>query len=269
MGKKKRKIAKAKLETRSAAVQGGELWGGPRVISDFTGEPILVRTKKQYFALMRKHGLRMDNQQESVTGDGPKGEAFVTPKPPPVVVVPPMTQDEAHLFGAVGALYRRYGLKEALTCKNCFARSRESGMRVIVSNLRVVLQCRCGIAEYNAPTGTTDLVLNTLANSAITQNDRTVGTIRTDIGQVDVPTFVLHDMESVLLRRYLSALMKRDIEPHLFHAGSGDGQGCWSRNPRNFGDEVGFHATKHEIVVTCPCRTLFWRRGRAEIPVLH
>lgn len=266
MGKKKRKLAKV---ARSAAVQGGELWGGPRVITDFDGTPIRVTTKKQYFALMRKHGLRMDNQQESVTGDGPKGEAFVAPKPPPLVVVKPMTQDEAHLFGAVGAFYRRYGLKEALTCKNCFARDRPSGIRLIVSNLRVVLQCRCGVAEYNAPTGTTDLVLNTLTTSAITQNDRTRGSIVTAIGQVDVPTFVLHDMESVLLRRYLGALMARDIEPHLFHAGSGDGQGCWSKNPRSFNDEVGLHVTKNEIVVTCPCRTLFWRRGAVQSPVLH
>ena len=259
---------KGKTPPLAPAVQGGELWGGPRVMTEFTGEPILVRTKRQYFALLRKHGLRMEHQQESTTGDGPKGDAFVAPKPQPIVVAP-MTQDEAHLFGAVGAFYRRYGLKESLTCSNCFARQRDSGMRLIVSNRRVRLECRCGVAEYVAPTGTTDLVLNTLATSAITMNDRTGGTVRTDIGQINVPTFVLHDMESVLLRRYLGALRARGIEPHLFHAGTGAGQGCWHRNPRNFTDEVGLHATRDEVVVTCPCRTLFWRRRVAQSPVLH
>ena len=264
--KKIRKVAK--MKPRTAAVHGGDLWDGPRVIKDFDGTPITVTTKKQYFALLRKHGLRMENQQESVTGDGPKGEAFVAPKPAPIVEVAPMTQDEAHLFGAVGAFYRRYGLHEALTCNNCFARNRASGMSLIVSNRRVRLECRCGVAEYVAPTGTTDL-LASLSNSAVTQNDRTVGTLRTSIGQVDVPTFILHDMESVLFRRYLGALRARDIEPHLFHKGSVGGQGCWTRNPLNFTEELGLRATKDEVVVTCPCRTLFWRRGRPAAAVLH
>lgn len=263
--RKPKKLKAAAIEAKPApAVIDDELWDGPRWINDVGPEPVYVRTKSEYWKLLRKHGLRMKGQQESTTGDGPKGEAFVTPKLDPVVVVPPLTQEEAHLFGAMSAIFKKFGLKEVLTCNACLARNRNDGVRPTITNRRVVIECRCGIAEYVAPTGTTDLVLEKLANTAITQNDKVMGVVMTDAGHVNRPTTLLHDMEALLIRRYVGVLHARSLEPHWFHEGGGPGRGCWTRNPLNFTEEVAAKVTRRQVVLACKCQTLFWQGKRTD-----
>ncbi|RPJ82872.1 MAG: hypothetical protein EHM13_08350, partial [Acidobacteria bacterium] len=80
---------------RSAAIHGDELWGGPRFIENAESEPVYVETQAQYWELLRKNGLRMRDQQESTTGDGPP-----VPRPTPIHETPhpeiaPMTKAEA------------------------------------------------------------------------------------------------------------------------------------------------------------------------------
>lgn len=235
----------------SPAVQSDEVWGGPRWIHNASAEPQWVETKEQYFALLDRFGLRMKDQQESTTGPAQPKEpeaipVHLTPSPP----VTPISMDEAQIYGAITAVHKRYGLVETVWCDHCFARNRWHACRVRVTAREVSIECRCGIARYVPPTGTTDLVLTKVANSAVTMNDTTTGSVVTPAGPEFRPTSFLHDMEAILIRRYISALRMRGKEPRLFHIG------CWSKDPTNEDEAIGMSVQRDKIVYICQCRTL-------------
>jgi hypothetical protein len=231
------------------AVHGDTLWDGPRVFDQHDGTPELIETKSQYWDYVNRHGLRMKHQQESTTG--PVRPSVETPVVKPIPVVPALTQAEAHIFGAITAILKRYGLIETIWCDACAARGDHAGCRMLVSDKRVVLACRCGMAKYEAPTGATDLVLSKMANTAVTENDQTMGSVMTPTGPRFQPTTLLHDTEAKLLRRYVQTLRARQKEPRWFHPA------CWDGNPLNEDQSVGMKVTSREIVLVCACRTLF------------
>jgi hypothetical protein len=235
----------------SPAVQSDQVWGGPRWIHNATGEPVWIETKEQYWALLDRFGLRMKDQAESTTGPAQPKEAepipvHLTPSPP----VPPISMEEAHIYGAITAVHKRYGLVESVWCDHCFARNRWHACRVRVTSREVTIECRCGVAAYRAPTGATDLVLSKVTTSAITMNDTTVGTVVTAAGPEFRPTTFFQDMEAVLIRRYISALRMRGKEPRLFHIG------CWNRDVTNEDDAIGISYQPDKLIYICKCRTL-------------
>lgn len=247
-------------EPKSPVVITDEMWGGPRWIHDATREPVFVRTKEEYFALLKREGLHMENQQESdpapdVERAAPPIPVFATPHPP----VRPLTQYEAEVFGAITAVFKRYGLKESLWCEHCFARNAQphNGCRMIVNPRRVAFQCRGGVAEWSTPVGETNLVLDTIANSAVTEADIVPGTITTADGTTNVPARLLQPQEAVIIREYIRILRARGIEPRWHH------DGCWSGNAFNEDDAMAMAISDTQIIVICKCFQLFDRSVRA------
>jgi hypothetical protein len=250
------KLQDAAPEKRTTiAVHDDELWGGPRRIDGLAGRPY-VETKTQYWRLLNEAGVHMQDQQESVTGPAREPVPHLGLELEPEPVVAPMTQEEAHVFGAVTAIWNRYELKESIWCDDCFARGRYAACRMQVSTKQVLLQCRCGIARYVPPVGTTDLVLSQLPTIGGVRPDLTSGSVMTEAGPVYRPTAVLHDMEALILHRYLRALVARHKEPRLFH------RACWSGNPLAEDQAVAIAASPEQLVLTCACRTLFHQRRR-------
>lgn len=240
------------------AVHTDELWGGPRWIENAQRESVFVRTKREYWDLLAKNNKRMVDQQES----DPDPHHYDPPPPPiPIELTPPpppkpMTQEEAHVWAAMGAVYRRYSLEECLWCKQCAMRyPDQSGIAVAVTNRRVRYECRCGSTEYLAPKGTTDL-LSTFADTAITALDRTSAKLETPIGGILVPAHLLQDREAQLIRRYARSLLARDIEPWIFC------KPCRSTRIAVLEDDTcAVNITSDQIAIVCPkhCRMLFYQ----------
>lgn len=242
-------------EKQTLAVHDDRMWDGPQYVDGLPGRPY-ISSKKQYFALLNEAGLRMRDQQESTTGPQTARPITAADLLPPTVVVPPMTQDEAHIYGAITAVFRHYELIETLWCEDCFARNRHHGCRMQVTPKAVLLQCRCGHARYAPPTGTTDLVLSRLPNIGRTRADTLAGTVMTDAGPVLRPTALLHDMEALLLRRYFAALRARHKEPRLFH------RACFDGHPEREATALALAVSPERLVLVCACRTLFHQSTR-------
>jgi hypothetical protein len=245
-------VPEPKAEAGAPAVHSDQVWGGPRFIHNATGEPVWVETQEEYWALLNREGLRMMDQQESTTGP----EQLKTPEPTPVHQLPappvaPMSMDEAHIYGAITAVFQRYGIIETVWCDHCFVRNLHHGCEVRVSSREVVIRCRCGVARYKAPTGTTDMVLKRVTTASITQNDRTAGSIMTPAGPEFRPTVLLHDMEAILIKRYVTALRTRGKEPRLFH------KACWSGRPQDEDEALAMSVTPQQIILICKCYMLF------------
>lgn len=240
-------------EKRTHAVVDDRMWGGPQYVDGLPGRPF-VETKKQYFELLHDAGLRMKHQQESATGPAPR-ELTLPPALPEVVVLP-MTQQEAQVFGAILAVLRHYDLIETIWCDDCAARDRPAGCRMQATEKRVLLECRCGHAIYTPPVGTTDLVLSKLPTIARTLADQTSGTVMTDAGPVLRPTAVLHDIEALLLRRYFAVLHARHKQPRLFH------RWCFAGNPLDEGNALAIGSSPERMVLVCNCRTLYHQSRR-------
>lgn len=248
MKAKKTKAAKA------PAVHGDVLWGGPRVIDAFPGSPF-VKTKTEYKALLRKHGMRMRDQQESRFGDAVEIAPKVEIGLPPIVVAP-MLQDEANVYATMKAFLRRHGLVETVWCNDCYARNRHHGCRTRVDHHEVMIECRCGIAKYQPPPGTTDLVLSTLSTAKIVLSDKTRGSVFTSAGPVDIPTVLLNDVEARLVRLYMHNMIDRHKEPRIFH---GD---CWSGVPARESEALAIEFDAAQLKMLCSCKMLFHQSQR-------
>ena len=236
------------------AVHSDELWGGPRFIKNAQAEPVYVETKEQYWELLRKNGLRMQDQQESTTGDGPGPDPVIhvheTPHPP----VLPLTTHEAEVFGAMTAVLLRYALIESLWCTHCFARRQPHGCRVLVDRNRVAIECRGGVATWAAPVGEPNPILRVLANSAASPvMDAAPGTIVTPAGPVARPARLLLDVEATIMRAYFRVLKSRGIEPRWHH------RDCWRGNPWLDDDALAIYVDADQVVAVCACRQLFAR----------
>ena len=247
--------ATAAPEKQTLAVHDDRMWNGAQYVDGLPGRPY-VETKSQYFELLNAAGLRIKDQQESTTGPKLAAPTHLQTLTLPDIVVPPMTQEEAHVHGAVTAIFKHHDLVETLWCEDCFQRNRYHGVRMQVRPHRVLIECRCGHAIYTPPVGTTDLVLNTLPNIARTSSDEIGGTVLTPTGPVLRPTTLLHDMEALLLRRYFAALRARHKEARLFH------RECFHGNPLSDTLALAIALTPERLLLICPCRTLYHQASR-------
>ena len=254
-----------RLKPTAPAMHGDRLWETPssasgRFIENLDSEPVWVETKTQYFKELNKRGLRMKAQQESTTG--PEREIPVPiplayqPTPPP----DPITMGEAHVFGAMRAFLLKHGITEATFCDRCDTRKREAGCNVVVHGRRVANTCRCGTAEYRSPVGTTDMILERLANLTYTANDRVGGIISMPIGDRLTPTTMLAAQEGTLLQQYFTILQRRELQPRWFC------RACWDSRSLSEDDAMGLHVGPHNIHIVCPkyCRMLCWASGVAQ-----
>ncbi len=246
-----------KVSTSSPALHTDAMWDGPRMFDQGDGTKVWISTKTEFWDYLRKHNLRMMDMQESTTGSKP--EPVVKVPEFAVSVVEPMTMDEAHVYGAMTAVMKRYGLIESIWCDECFRHGRLNGCRCRVTPREIMLECRCGVAKYRPPTGTTDVVLNALANSAVVEADKTLGTVMTAAGPKLQPTTILQDMEAMIVKRYVAALRKRHKEPRLFH------RDCFAGNPHNEDNAIALKVTEHQVVMVCQCRTLYHQSTKSDL----
>ncbi len=239
----------------SAVVHSDTLWDGPRWVQNLGHEPVWVETKQQYRDELNKRGLRMKDMQESTTGPEreivPEIPIEFTPTKPPA----PLTQREAHIFSAMRHFFLKHGIKEAIFCNQCFARKREHGCRASSSARMVFIECRCGVAKYVPPTGTTDMLMERLSNLTHTSDDKSTALISTDVGGVMVPALTLAKHEADLLREYAVLMRARDYEMSWYCVN------CWDGL---LDDDMGISITANAVSIVCPkhCRILH-REDRA------
>ncbi len=242
------------------AMHGDTVWGGPRFIENASHEKVWVETKEEYWALMRKTGFRMKDQQESTTGDPTfASQPIEVPKELREVEVPPMSQSEAQLYGAITAVLKRYRLNETIWCSHCFTRHRHHGVRMRVHAREVSMECRCGKAAYVPPMGTTDTILETIANTSIVALDKQAGTVLTKLGPEFRPSTTLQDAEASIIRSYTLALRKRGKEPRWFH------HECYLGRPEREDNALAMSIGENDITLVCPCRILFHRVKRVAL----
>ena len=237
---------------RTAAVQDDKLWGGPRRIFGLPDAPV-IETKSAYWQALQAANLRMKHQQENL----PERDVAPTlPRALAEVYVRPMGMEEAHVYGAVTAVWRRLDLIETVWCEDCFERHRHPGTRIVVTDSRVVMECRCGAAVYTPPVGTTDLVLRQLPTITTVSADITRGTVSTAAGLRAQPTLLLHDMEGVILRGYFAAMKRRHKDPRIFH------RACFGGNVHDEDGSLAIGMSPDRLVLVCRCRTIYHQTRR-------
>lgn len=252
-------------DRQAAAVHDDEVWDGPRLIHNAESEPVYVRTKAEYWELLRRNGLRMRDQQESRTGvEGPPRPVLVptheTPHPPVAL----MTQHEAEVFGAVTAVFQRYGLVESIWCLACFERNRPHGCKLVVNRRGVAFRCSGGLTAWNTPVGERNVLLQTLANTTSSRTlDRAPGTVLTPAGPVFRPARLLLPEEVLICREYFTVLRKRGLEPRWHHLG------CWSGNAWHEHDAMAIYVDDDSLIAVCQCMQLYAHRSRPTPTLVH
>jgi len=238
-----------KTPNGSPAIISDELWGGPRFIENAGHEPVYVETKKEYWDLLNRRGLRMKDQQESTTG--PEREVL---EPTGVTVQPvphldPFSYDEATLVHGADRVNRNLGLVETIDCDICFALGRHSGTRIVCRPTLVRVECRCGSREYIGPVGTDGAVV---WNAARTLADRTTGGLFDGHGEyAALPTILIQSEEATILRQYTRMLAGRRLTAGYFC------RGCWDGRPT--ATKLRVKISRDEIVMACSCRLRFFR----------
>lgn len=240
------------VQTVAPSVHGETLWGGPRWVENATHEPVWVETKQEYWDLLKRHGKQMkDMQESSVRSDveelPPAIPDEFKPTPPPA----PLTKDEARLIAAMIPLKKRYGLKEATYCRTCFTRKRDHGTNVRVRETEVLIACRCGTAHYKAPTGTTDLIVSSLANFPVGEKERTHASVISGDGVgMSLPAVVMNAAETALFKEYYRFLNNRSYETRLYCSN------CWDGDLSE-GNDIGVQVTASQVVLVCGCRVIY------------
>lgn len=243
------------------AVHTDKLWDVDKLpegcLTNVDAEPINAKdmTKAEFFALLNARGLRMKNQQESVTGPEMVDlEALAIEEAAKLaalqVIVPPapFTTHEAEIFQAHQAVLARYGLIETLGCDVCWQGNRGSGTRTRVDAVGVRVECRCGVREYRAPTGTTD---QTMTLSRPTENDKTSGMLFDAQGRpTSLPTVLMTRQDAEIIRAYRHLLHTRRLSRSLFC------RLCYGGRPS---EENAIHesVTDDQVVYCCLCRIRF------------
>jgi hypothetical protein len=248
--------------TQAPAIHGDTLWDGPRWITNAQNEPVWIETKAEYWALLNRLGKGMKNSLESTTGpEQPK-----VPEPLPLSLQPtpqpdPLTKEEARIMASMSAVFRRYGLREAMFCRRCFTRNRDDGCAQIIMDREVSIRCRCGKAAYHPPVGTTDLVINHLTNTPVREMETTQASIVTGSVAQAVKAVILNKTEATILRAYAKMLKTRELEPRWFH------RACWDGVGLGEDDSVGIKITDLQIAILCKCRLLF--EGASDGQTIH
>lgn len=268
VSRRKQKLAEAAASTAPAApaVITDRMWetkpGEKGVtIHNMGHEPMFFESKTAYLAALHARGLRMKDQQESSLG--PALEPIIEvpesakPTPPP----PKLTQGEVHILCAMKAFFLKHGIREALYCLRCYVAKREAGCFAQVHARGAYIRCRCGIAGYDMPDGTTDMVMTRYTNLTHVATDKTEGFLSQAFGGTMVPTVMLHDNEALIIASYMAILKKREYEPLWFC------NSCYDKRPTD-SNAMGLLVSRERIAAVCQrgCRMLVWQdRSKADM----
>jgi hypothetical protein len=240
------------------AVFGDALWDREKLpngeLTNLDVQPVDARhmTKQEYFALLNARGLRMRNQQESTTGPDVDLEALAAAEAAKVaaanIIVPPpsFNAHSARILQAHEAVLAAYGLIETLGCDVCWAANRSSGCKTVINDKGARIECRCGVREYRAPTGTTD---QTQTFSPV--HETTSGMLYDAAGQpTAMPTILITREHAEIIRAYKGVLHRYQLSRSLF---------CRLCCGNRFTHETAIleSVTDDQVVYCCACRLRF------------
>jgi len=241
------------------AVHGEALWDRDKLPDgcltnmDVTPIPARDMTKAEYFALLNARGLRMRNQQESTTGPEVDLEALAAKEAAEVaarhVVVPPQpfNAHAARILQAHEAVLLAYGLIETLGCDVCWQANRPSGCKTVINEKGARVECRCGVREYRAPTGTDDRQ----SFSPPTASQRTSGMLFDANGQpTAMPTILITREHAEIIRAYLQVLRRYKLSRSLF---------CRICSSGRYAHDTAIleSVTDDQVIYACQCRLRF------------
>jgi hypothetical protein len=240
------------------AVFSDALWDRDRLpngeLTNVDVVPIDARsmTKREYFALLNARGLRMKDQAESSTGPEVDLEALAAAEAAKLaaanVIVPPpsFNAHSARILQAHEAVLLAYGLIETLGCDVCWAANRPSGCKTVINDRGARIECRCGVRDYRAPTGTTDQT-----QTFSPQHETTSGMLFDADGQpTAMPTILITTEHAQIIRAYLQVLRRYRLSRSLF---------CRLCHNGRFTHETAIleSVTDDQVVYACACRLRF------------
>ena len=164
----------------------------------------------------------------------------------PKVALPPLTKLEAETIASMNEVTKRYRLGEWIRCRVCHAQGRPDGCRSLVTARMVRIECRCGVREFVAPQGTSDLAMNR-ANSALTGANQ--GDIRVIDGAGQLVTLKAVKLESedaAIVRLYDRIMGALQMNPKFCH------RPCWSGKPFD-GHEMEVLVNPSQVALKCSC----------------
>ena len=175
----------------------------------------------------------------------------------PAVALPPLTKTEGEAIAAMHGVLKRYRLAEWIRCRVCHAKGRQDGLRSRVASRSVRLECRCGVREYVAPTGTTDLGGNR-ANSALTlANHGDITVIDGSGNPVKLKAVRMEPEDAAIIRLYDRIMGDLQLNPKFCHLP------CWSGKPFD-GHEMEVLVDPSKVALKCHC-SVFHYTGTATI----
>lgn len=225
------------------AIHTDELWDKNKLeggmLTNLGPTPVKIDTKTEFMRELNKRGLRMKNQQESVTGPE------LAPEPEKIKelpVAPSLNEGHVRSIRAFSRVLDRYNVKESLWCDVCWELGAPSGVRVTWTRdgQGCCLRCNCATRKY---TCTTD-VSYTRAD-ALTLNDHTDGVLYGADGNKIVPTTLIQNDDAKLILRYLETLRALKLNNSIL---------CFECKEAC---EVKFQLD--EIVMACQCHIRYWK----------
>lgn len=164
----------------------------------------------------------------------------------PTAGLAPLTKLEAETIASMDGVLKRYRLGEWIRCRVCNAKGRPDGCRSTVTPRMVRVECRCGVREFIAPQGTSDLGANR-SNSALTGANH--GDIRVIDGAGNLITLKavrLEPEDAAIIRLYDRIMGELQLNPKFCH------RPCWSGKPWD-GHEMEVICNPSQVALRCSC----------------
>lgn len=229
------------------AIHTDELWDKDKLtdglVHNLGPTPVKVETKSEYRRLLKQRGLRMKDQQESDMAPEIVRPELAAPEPEAALpeMEPDLTEGQTRTLFAVGGVWARYGLQEALHCDVCFEAGRNSGCRVTVRGDRT-MAIRCnGRTRVHACM----VDMSYTASDALTSLDKTEGSLAGPDGRKLLPTTLILADDARLILREVDVLRALKLNNLLYCKGCR--QACE------------LQITPEQIVMTCQCQIRFWQ----------
>ena len=227
------------------AIHTDELWDrdklGDGMLHNLGPVPVKVETKTEFKKLLKERGLRMKDQQES---DMDASVVLAEPEPTePAIpeIEPDLTEGQTRVLFAVGGVWARYGLLEALHCDICFEAGNPSGCRVTLQGTTgMSIHCHNRTRQHRCLTD-----MSYTRSDAVTLLDKTTGSLVGPNGQQILPTTLILDDDARLILREQEVLRALRLN-HMLYC-----RGCRTA--------CELEINPAQIVMTCQCHIRFWR----------
>lgn len=234
-------------KSTAPAIHTDELWdldkldGG--MLQNLGPTPVKATTKTEFRRELKKRGLRMKDQQESdIAPDIVRPSDLIEAAPEkPIEIEPDLNEWQTRTLFAVGRVFQRYGLQEALHCDVCFEQGAPSGCRVTIRGDRgMAIHCHNRVRAHVCMTD-----MSYTRADAITSLDRTEGSLVGPDGAKLLPTVLIQDDDAKLLHREQEALRALRLN-HLLYC-----VGCRTACELDM--------STAQIAMACQCRIRYWQ----------